>query len=55
MTNHEKIKNMSVEQMASFLYETTYDLALKLDGVFILNDEEHIKKWLLEEEISDNG
>lgn len=46
MTNYEKIKNMSVEEMAEFLYHITTQIALKLNSKFVLNDKGSLCEWL---------
>lgn len=46
MTNYEKIKNMSVEEMAEFLNSTTGQIALKLNGKYVSNDEDSLRLWL---------
>lgn len=53
MTNYERIKNMSVEEMARFISITSTNLAVKLDGEYVLNDVYLIKHWL-ESEDNDN-
>lgn len=46
MTNYEKIKNMSVEEMAKFLNSTTSQIALKLNGEYVSNDKDSLRLWL---------
>lgn len=46
MTNFEKIKNMSVEEMAEFLNSTTGQIALKLNGEYVSNDKDSLRLWL---------
>ena len=46
MTNYENIKNMSVEEMAEFLNSTTGQIALKLNGEYVSNDEDSLHLWL---------
>ena len=46
MTNYEKIKNMSVEEMAEFLNSTTSQIALKLNGEYVSNDKDSLRLWL---------
>lgn len=46
MTNYEKIKNKSVEEMAELLNHATSQLALKLNGKYVLNTTEAICEWL---------
>lgn len=45
MTNYEKYK-MSVEEMAELLNHATSQLALKLNGKYVLNTTEAICDWL---------
>ena len=45
-TNYDRIKAMSVEEMAEFLSGTTRSIALKLNGNYITNDVEYIKQYL---------
>ena len=46
MTNYERIKDMSVEEMAEFLRNTSKNMALKLNGEYVTNDKEFILIWL---------
>lgn len=46
MTNYEKFKNMSIEEMAEFLNSTTSQIALKLNGEYVSNDEDSLRLWL---------
>lgn len=46
MTNFEKIKNMSVEEMAEFLNSTTTQIALKLNGEYVSNEKGSLCEWL---------
>jgi hypothetical protein len=49
MTNYERIKNMSVEEMASLLASIWVDEEDSLKhiyGVFVFDDEYSIKDWL---------
>ena len=48
-TNYDRIKSMSVEEMAEFLSDTTGGLAIKLNGVYVVCDIRFIKQWLLQE------
>lgn len=45
MTNYEKYK-MSIEEMAELLSHATSQLALKLNGKYVLNTTEAISEWL---------
>ena len=51
MTNYEKYKK-SVEEMAELLNHATSQLALKLNGKYVLNTTEAICEWL-ENEVED--
>lgn len=58
MTNYERIKNMSVDEMENFICgicdDDTFKFDKVIDGVRIPNyDEGSIKKWLESE--ADNG
>lgn len=49
MTNYERIKNMSVEEMASLLTSIWVDddYSLKhINGVFVFDSESSIEEWL---------
>lgn len=46
MTNYEKFKNLSVDEMAEFLNSTTGQIALKLNGKYISNDKNSLRLWL---------
>ena len=46
MTNYERIKNLSVEEMTEFLRNTSKNMALKLNGEYVTNDKEFILIWL---------
>lgn len=46
MTNFERIKAMSVEELAGFIEGTSNDLAVKLFGSYIVRDKECIQAWL---------
>ena len=46
MTNYDRIKNLSVEEMAEFLRNTSTNTALKLNGEYVTNDKEFILIWL---------
>lgn len=53
MSNFERIKSMSVDELAEFLESTSNDLAIKLCGSYITKDKKYIKIWL-ESEVTDN-
>lgn len=46
MTNYEKIKAMTFEEMAEFLKNSSNNLCLKLNGEYIVNEIISIKEWL---------
>ena len=46
MTNYEKIKSMSVDELAGFLESTTSIVAIKLNGEYVCNNKDYIKQWL---------
>lgn len=45
-TNFEKIKSMTVDEMANMLVESTPILALKLCGNYVTNVKQSIIDWL---------
>ena len=47
MDNIQKIKNMSVDELAEFLHGLTSSLAVKLNGEYVINETEQIKEWLV--------
>lgn len=46
MTNYERIKNMSVDELSEFLENASSGLAIKLFGAYISRCKEYIKIWL---------
>ena len=44
MENIEKIRKMSVNELAEFLHGLTSSLAVKLNGEYVINEIEQIKK-----------
>lgn len=46
MTNFERIKEMSVEEIADFLNDTSTSLAIKVNGEYIVREKESVKQWL---------
>lgn len=52
MTNFERIKSMSVNELSEILEGTSNDLAVKLFGSYITRDKEYIQAWL-ESEVSE--
>ena len=47
MDNMEKIRKMSVDELAEFLRGLTSSLAVKLNGEYVVNETEQIKEWLV--------
>lgn len=54
MTNAEKIKNMSVEELANFFKKSTNSLALRLGGEYVCNEIPTLVEWL-ESEAKDDA
>ena len=52
-TNYDRIKSMSVEEMAEFLNNISTSLAIKVNGEYIVREKDSIKQWLLQE-VSEN-
>lgn len=46
MTNYDRIRNMSIEEMAEFLESTNPVIAIAIDGKPIFCSKERIKQWL---------
>lgn len=46
MTNFEKIKQMSVDELTDFLGSISTSLAIKVFGNYIVRENEFIKEWL---------
>ena len=46
MTNYEKIKSMSVDEMAEFLESTNNQMAIKVGDEYIVRDKKYIRVWL---------
>lgn len=46
MTNYEKIKAMSVDEMAGFLESTNNQTAIKVGDEYIVRDKKYIRVWL---------
>ena len=53
MTNYDRIKQMSVDEMTEFLHGITTSIAVKLKDEYVSNETEYIKQWLLQEESED--
>ena len=49
-TVFDKIKSMTLEEMAEFLKNSSNNLCLKLNGEYIVNEIISIKEWLEQEE-----
>lgn len=45
-TNYDRIRNMSIEELAEFLESTNNVMAIKLGGEYIVRAKEYIKIWL---------
>ena len=45
-TQFERIKLMSVDEIAEFLNSTTGQIALKLNDKYVLNDKASLRLWL---------
>lgn len=45
-TNYDRIRNMSLEQLAEFLESTNNVMAIKLGGEYIVRDKKYIKIYL---------
>lgn len=45
-TNYERIRNMSVEELAEFIHFITPSIAVKLNGEYVSNEIEYIKQYL---------
>ena len=50
-TVFDKIKSMTLEEMAEFLKNSSNNLCLKLNGEYIVNEIISIKEWLEQEVI----
>lgn len=45
-TNYDRIRNMSVEELAEFLENTNSNCAIKLGDGYIVRDKLYIRIWL---------
>jgi predicted nucleic acid-binding Zn ribbon protein len=45
-TNYDRIRNMSVEELAEFIHFITPSIAVKLNGEYVSNEIEYIKQYL---------
>lgn len=55
MTNFERIKSMSVDELSEFLENASSGLAIKFFGAYISRNKEYIKIWLESEVTHDDG
>ena len=46
ITNYDRIRNMSVEEMAEFFENTNSQCAIKVNGELIVRHKDYIKIWL---------
>lgn len=46
MTNFERIKEMSVDEIAGFLNDISTSLAIKVNSEYIVREKESVKQWL---------
>ena len=53
MTNYDRIKSMSVEDLTEFISNITKVVAVKLGEDYVVNDKQFIQQWLLQE-VSEN-
>ena len=49
MTNYDRIKSMSVEDLTEFINGITKVVAVKLGKDYVVNDKQFIQQWLLQE------
>ena len=49
MSNYNKIKEMNLEALTEFLSGICENTAIKLNGVYVVNDISFIRQWLLQE------
>ena len=49
MTNYDRIKSMSVEDLTKFISNITKVVAVKLGEDYVVNDKQFIQQWLLQE------
>ena len=52
MTNYDRIKSMSVEDLTEFINNISTSLAVKMNGEYIVREKDGIKQWL-EQEVND--
>ena len=53
ITNFDRIKSMSVEDLTKFISNITKVVAIKLGNDYVVNDKQFIQQWLLQE-VSEN-
>lgn len=46
MTNFDRIKAMSIEELAEFLVKTGIATPIKLNGTYIVREKSFITEWL---------
>lgn len=46
VTEFDRIKNMSVQEMADFLENTNTVTGIKLNGKYFIREKSYIKQWL---------
>ena len=49
MTNYDRIKQMSIEEMAEFLCKISGKNEKEIIGTFVCNYKEYYEQWLLQE------
>lgn len=49
MTNYDRIKSMSVENLTEFINNISTSLAVKMNGEYIVREKDSIQQWLLQE------
>ena len=54
MTNYDRIKSMSVEDLTEFINNITKVVAVKLGKDYVVNDKQFIQQWLLQEVSEDD-
>ena len=53
ITNYDRIKSMSVEDLTKFISNITKVVAVKLGNDYVVNNKQFIQQWLLQE-VSEN-
>ena len=54
MTNYDRIKSMSVEDLTELINGITKVVAVKLGKDYVVNDKQFIQQWLLQEVSEDD-